>query len=458
MDYTINNYRFKKLGDDYFVTTDHGSHCILSEEEFKKFRQNNVDEILREKLIEKEIILDDTNMEDAVMLMRNRNNFLFAGTSLHIIVVTLKCNMNCIYCHASSKDKDSCEFDMDKETARKTVDFIFQTPNDNITIEFQGGEPMLNWDVVKYITEYAEEKNKSEKKNMFLTMVTNMTKMDDEKMNYLINHFVSVCTSLDGPRELHDYNRKFVEGNNYEQVVYWIKKFNEEYTKRGIDDRRSNALVTLTRKSLDYPKEIIDEYVNLGLKTIHLRFLNHLGVAKNSWSQINYSVEEYMDFWKKAGEYIKELNKEKVEINEMMTSIMINKMNNEVDPNYLELRSPCGAAIGQMAYNYNGDIFTCDEARMIGDDLFLLGNVDRDNYQDVVSCDKACATVSASINDQYVCDDCVYKPYCGVCPVCNYSTQGSVIGKISDTDRCKIFKKQFDWVVKDKFINNVDNN
>ena len=141
------------------MTTDHGSYCVLSANEFKKLKQNNIDGQLKDKLEEREIILMDKNIGEAVRLTRKRNGFLFSGTSLHIVVVTLRCNMNCIYCHASSKSIDENGFDMDKETAKKTVDFIFQTLRKSITIEFQGGEPLLNWGVVKYIIEYAKKKN-----------------------------------------------------------------------------------------------------------------------------------------------------------------------------------------------------------------------------------------------------------------------------------------------------------
>jgi His-Xaa-Ser system radical SAM maturase HxsB len=457
MEFTLNNYRFKKFGDKYFLTTDHGSYCILSEEEFNKLKQSNIDENLLKKLEEKEIILNENNFNEAVRLTVERNQFLLAGTSLHIVIPTLRCNMNCIYCHASSRPLNEKGYDMDKETAKNTVDFIFQTPNRYITIEFQGGEPLLNWEIVKYIVEYALEKNRKAKKDLVITIVTNLTEMTEEKMEYLIDHNVTVCTSLDGPKEVHNYNRKFIGGNNYDIVVKWIKKFNSEYEKRKIK-HKLNALVTLTRKSLNHPKEIVDEYVNLGLNNIHLRFLNHLGVAKKVWSSINYSVEEYLNFWKKAVSYIDEVQKKGVNINERMIGIMLHKISQEYDPNYLDLRSPCGAAIGQLAYNYNGDIYTCDEARSIGEDLFLLGNVKNNSYKEIVTCNKACAVINASINDQYICDNCVYKPYCGICPVCNYVDQGNMIGKISQTDRCKIFKEQFDWVVKEKFINNQSNN
>jgi len=458
MKWTLNNFRTRKVGDNYFVTTDHGSYCILSEIELRKLRQNKIDDGLRDKLSSRGIMVNDINIQDNIRLLRNRNNFLFHGTSLHIIVVTLRCNMNCIYCHASSKPVDKKDYDMDERTAKKTVDFILQSPNNNITIEFQGGEPLLNWDIVRFIIEYARKKNEAYNKNIIFTMVTNLTKMDEEKMEYLIKNKVDVCTSLDGPKKLHDYNRKFTGGSNYDQVVFWIKRFNDEYMKKKIKNRSVHALVTLTRRSMSYPKGIVDEYVRLGLKDVHLRFLNNLGVASVAWKEINYSIEDYLSFWKSAAAYIVKLRQEGICIKERMVDIMFKKINNEFDPNYLDLRSPCGAAIGQLTYNYNGDIYTCDEARMLKEDLFLLGNVKKDSYKDIVTCDKACVTVAASINSQYICNDCAYKPYCGLCPVCNYAEQGSVIAKISETNRCKIFKAQFDWVVKEKFIKNEINN
>mgnify|MGYP006286316455 CR=1 FL=1 len=456
MNHLVNNYRCERFGDDYFVTTDHGSYCILSEKDLINLKANKIDDSLKKKLLKSQIIIDNSNINEAIELTKSRNHFLFSGTSLHIMVVTLRCNMDCVYCHASSKKEHKKEYDMDKATAKSTVDFIFQSPSNQLTIEFQGGEPVLNWDTLKYIIGYATDKNKGSGKDLRFSLVTNFESMDREKMNYLIDNDVSICTSLDGPKELHNLNRKKLNGSNHKNVIKWVNLFAQEYEKRG-SKKRVDSLVTLTRKSLSYPKEIIDEYVKLGLKGIHLRFLDKLGVARKAWPGISYSTEEYMNFWKKAVKYIDELNKKGVEISERMVSLIYNKIASQYDPNYMDMRSPCGAVIGQLAYNYNGDIYTCDEARMIGEDVFVLGNVRESNYRDVAGCENAIDTINASINDQYICDNCAFKPYCGVCPVCNYAYQGSVIGKIPQTDRCKIFKEQFRWVVAERFINKKDN-
>ncbi len=455
MQYTLNNYRSRKFGNRHFLTTDHGSFCILSDKEFRKLKGNKFDDDkkLFRLLEEREIILNEKNIGETIRLTRNRLHYLSKGTSLHIIVLTRRCNMNCIYCQAGSAPAGKKGFDMDRETAKRTVDFIFQTPAKNFTVEFQGGEPLLNWDVLAYIVKYAKERNRTAGKNMRISVVTNLSLMDEEKFRFLVDEGIRICTSFDGPKQIHDSNRILSGRSNYEQVVGWLERFRTEYKKRNINAMGVSALVTLTRKSLGYPEEIVDEYVKAGLNLIHLRFLHRLGVAKATWSEINYSVDEYLDFWKKAVNHIEKLKSKGININERMVAIMARKIGNELDPDYLDMRSPCGAAIGQLAYNYDGDIFTCDEARMLDEDLFRLGNVNEDIYTDIVTCDKACAVINSSINDQYVCDNCAYKPYCGICPVCNYAEQGNIIGKISETDRCKIFKAQFDWVVSKKFIN-----
>ncbi len=447
MSYTLNNYRTKQFQDKFFITTDHGSYAILTKKEFLNLKSNKIDDALRVKLEEKEIILSNNNITEAIRLTRSRYSFLSRGTSLHIIVPTLRCNLSCIYCHASSRPENEKSFDMNQETAKKTVDFIFQTPNKAITIEFQGGEPLLNWDIVKFIICYAREKNKVAKKKLLLTIVSNLSLMDDDKLTFLLDNNVTICTSFDGPKELHDYNRPYSKGSNYDHLVKWVKKI-----KAATKEDKCHALVTVTRKSLSMPKEIVDEYLKMGFASVHLRTLNKLGVAAKTWSKIGYNVDEFIKFWTEAADYIEQINKDGIKIYERMVGYKFKKINEEFDPNFLDLRSPCGAAIGQLAYNYNGDVYTCDEARMIEDDLFLLGNVKTHSQKELVTGDEACAVVSASINDQYVCDNCVYKPYCGVCPVCNYAAYGSLLGNVGRSDHCKIHKAQFDWVVKNIFL------
>ena len=294
----INHYNYRELKGKFVVSTDAGVITILEKEEFDKLKKEEFDKNLEEKLLKTGVLINKKNVNEIVKKIQKKNSFLFNGVSLHIMVLTLRCDMKCVYCQASSTCQNGKGYDLDEETAKKTVDFIFQSPNSNINIEFQGGEPLLNFEILKKTVEYAKKKNKKYQKNLIFSLVSNMTLMTEKIMDWLIDNRVGVCTSLDGPKELHNKNRISQDGKNYENVVKWIKKFNEKYEK--INFGKMNALVTLTKESLKYPTEIIDEYVNLGVENIHLRFLNSLGYAKKTWDKIYYDEHEFLEYWNKA--------------------------------------------------------------------------------------------------------------------------------------------------------------
>ena len=451
-DFKINNYRYKKINNRYFLTSDDGSNILLRVDEFKALKKERINAKLFDLLEKSGFIITPQNQDKIIDKTRNKYGFLFNGTSLHIVVVTLRCNMKCLYCQASSVDPKSKNYDMNKETAKKTVDLIFQSPSKCITIEFQGGEPLLNFDVVKFIVGYAKKINKDHKKDLRITLVTNLNAIDAKKLDYLIKNNVNICTSLDGPKFIHNHNRPLLGGiESYDSVLNWIKRIKEEYKKNRIKGG-VNALITVTKKTLDYPKAIVDEYIKQGITMIHLRHLTNLGCASKEWKKIGYSAKEFIKFWKKALDHIINLNKKGVEIQERMAVIILRKVTQIADgEDYLDLRSPCGAAIGQLVYNYDGDVFTCDEGRMVGNDIFKIGDVNM-KYNKILTSPQTCGIINASVNDCFICDNCVYKPYCGLCPVCNYFEQGSIIAKVPETPRCKIYMAMFDYLVEKYFF------
>lgn len=116
----------------------------------------------------------------------------------------------------------------------------------------------------------------------------------------------------------------------------------------------------------------------------------------------------------------------------------------------MELRSPCGAAVGQMAYYYDGNIYTCDEGRMLaemGKSEFKLGNVDYSNYDDLVDNDVCKITCQASVLEGLPgCSECVYMPYCGVCPVVNYAMEENIYSREINNYKCNIYKGMLDTI------------
>ena len=439
--------RTKKIGSKYFVANIDGSFTMLTEEEYRNLLLKNLDKELFLDLESKGVIITSKNIDVIAGHFRRRRQVVYQGPNLHIVIPTLRCNQVCLYCHAASRRMDAKDCDMDKETAKKTVEFIFQTPSRPITIEFQGGEPLVKFDIIKYMHKYANELNKKYEKDIRFSIVSNLTLMDDKKLDFITKNIIGLCTSLDGPKYVHDKNRKMIGGSgSYNLVTNWIQTFNQGY-KEGY--AKLNALATITRHSLPYPKEIIDEYKDLGLRGVWLRWVDPFGFAGFAWDKISYSAEEFLEFWKKGVDYVYD---ELKGFKELSSLILLRKIFARYEPAFLDILNPCGAGIGQMAYMHDGSIYSCDEGRMYGGDFFKLGNVNQ-SFSKVMSSPKMCSLIASSVSESYFCDHCVYQPYCGVCPVWNFADTGTVVPKLSMDLRCKILTGQFDYLINKYFTN-----
>ncbi|MFH0831372.1 MAG: His-Xaa-Ser system radical SAM maturase HxsB [archaeon] len=431
----------EKIKDKHLVTTFFGSWAMLDEEEWKCLLSRNLSKELETKLHEKDIIASKENINRIIKNYRNLNANLFLGPSLHIVSLTPECNLGCVYCHAKDRKIEK----MSRDTALKVLNFIFQSPSKAITIEFQGGEPLLNWDVLKFIAEEARKINKIENKDLKITIVSNLTSIKEEHIDFILDNDITVCTSLDGQKSLHDMNRHYISGKgSYDDVISGIRKINALSIKKN-SRKIVGALPTITRNSLPYWKEIVDEYAKQGFDSIHMRFLNYLGVAKENWKEIGYTAEEFLKFWRSALDYILELNKKGTKIKETTSVIMLKKILLKKDALYTELMSPCGAGRSQILYSENGDVFTCDEARMTGNDLFKLGNVENNRYEEVLGSPNMFYMAGSSAMNLYS-PLSAFLPWIGTCPVINHSEQGNVLPKISCSMRHIIYTGQFRYI------------
>lgn len=453
----INNntafFRFKKFDKNtYLITNDIWKYSFLTIEEFWDFISWKLlpwNEKYSE-LLEKRFIKNNDYEKEMALSYAKKNKFLAYWPSLHIIVTTLRCNHKCQYCHAAVAPMTAKNMDMTEETARKVVDAIFYTSNPSLTIEFQWWESLVNWDIVKYITEYAEIKAHHLWKNLTFALVTNLTLMDDEKLEFLIDHNISISTSLDWNEETHNYNRTFKDGNSFEEVTSWIKKINNKYKYKWIENK-IGALLTVTKKTLDNYKEAIDTYVSLGLDSIFLRPLNPYWFAAADYKKLWYTSDEFIKFYINSMEYILELNKNWKSITETLSSIYLSKILTDSDPNYLDERSPCWAWIWQVAYNYDGKIYTCDEWRMLWrmwDESFLMTEIKdngKDSYNSMMESETTNIMVQASTLDWLPWyNESVYKPYIWVCPIHSYKTLWNIIPNYSKDD-----KKNIDFSILD---------
>jgi len=455
--YILNNFRMKRFKDKLLLTTDHGAWIVLDQKEYDSMIRYELSDPLFKLLEDKGIILTMNNVNNVLHDYDHRLSFLKQGPSLHIITPTLRCNLRCSYCHSSSKSIDEKGFDMDEETMRKTVDFIFQSSSPVITIELQGGEPLLRKDLLKKIIEYAKEKNKVFKKDLRFSFATNSLLFDDDTIEFIRENKVRVSVSIDGPESLHDKHRKTMSGQGtYRKTIDMIKNLKT----KGID---VGCLLVTTRDSLEQYKEIIDEYVGLGMEMIQLKNLSKLGYADEDWDRISMNEGDFIDYWKKSVDYIIQVNKSK-KLRERNAYYILNKILSVYDAGNLDMRAPCGMLIGQIAYDHNGNIFSCDEGRCY--DHFNMGNVKTDSYKEVMMKIASRTLISSSMTENYLCDGCVYKPYCGICPVVSYAEQNNVLPILPLHSRCVINKIMFDTVfeklifdkeAKDIFVNWFNN-
>ncbi|MCX5784016.1 MAG: His-Xaa-Ser system radical SAM maturase HxsB [Elusimicrobia bacterium] len=448
---TTGFFRFAKLNGKYLITNDCGGYKFLTEKELELFIKGKLPKSGKtyQSLEHGGFVRNCLDFDSMISSWRERHSYLWRGPTLHIIVVTLRCDHRCVYCHASSRREGDKGFDMTLQTARRVVDTIFESPNNNISIEFQGGEPLLNWPCVKEIVDYSLAKAKKSGKKLRINLVTNLTRMTKEKFNFLTQRGVSFCTSLDGPQDIHNKNRVWTGGNSYKNTVKWFK---EIYKKTKGKPSNIDALLTVVKGSLGNHKKIIDEYVSMGARGIFLRFLNPLGMAKDVWESVGYTPAQFLNFYEKSLDYIVGLNSEKKVFMENMALVFLIKILTDVDPGFVDNRSPCGGGLGQIAYNYDGKAFTCDEARMLyemGDSSFCIGDVKKAGYKDIINhTAERCLASASCLETQSACDACVYKPYCGVCPVLNYATENDLFCHGPGNVRCIMYKGILDIIFK----------
>lgn len=427
----------------YILTNELGEFSFLSEQEFIQFLKNTLpqDDSKYKELLDKHFYKTPITTEQTAMMYRERYSYLEGTNFLNILVTTLRCDHSCIYCHASRRKIDDYSTDMTPEMVDKIVEVLFQNPVNNLIVEFQGGEPLANWDTFAYAVSKIREKNKVMNKNLIMTAVSNLSFLDEERLDFCLDHEVDLCTSLDGPAFLHNKNRHNSGTNSYEQLTDKIYMVQKKYEERDIKTR-FNALLTITKDSLQYPKEIVDTYRDFGFRKIQLRHLNPFGFATKARKRIGYSADEFLEFFRKCVDYIIELNIQGYNMVENLSLMILYKMLRGIDVNYMDLRSPCGAGIGQMAFNYDGRVFSCDEGRMmyeLKDDAFLIGDVNNNNFRELIDNQVTKSLCLASCLDCLPgCRDCVFRPYCGVCPVVNYQEQGNIYGPNINNQRCQI--------------------
>jgi uncharacterized protein len=440
---TLGFFRWGRIGDKVLITNDAGDWDFLSPAEFDDLLAGRIaDGHARfHDLQRKGFLRDGLDLGALAERMAQRNRHVRRGPHLHVVTLTLHGQHG-----ANGQAVEASDTDMSAETAEKIVDFALQSMSPSVAFELQGegGEPLRNVDVLRHLVDYARARNKQAAgKTLRFTLLTNFADMSEEAAEWLIANDVLITTTLHGPAALHDETRKWAGGSAHADVVRWIEYFTRRYAEIGRDPQQwhVDALMGTTRRTLSAWREVVDEYVARGLRTIHLRPLDRSRFAADTWASIGYTPEEYLDFYRQALGYIVELNRTGVEITERTAAVVLMKILTADDPAIVDLQSPSGSGTNQLAYNVDGRVFPCDEARIVdamGDPLFEIGNVRELTIADVVRHPTVRAIAAASLLDaQPMCADCWNKPFCGFSPVRNFLTQGDLFGQRPHCFECK---------------------
>jgi radical SAM protein with 4Fe4S-binding SPASM domain len=192
------------------------------------------------------------------------------------------------------------------------------------------------------------------------------------------------------------------------------------------------------------------------LNSIFLRPLSPYGFAIKKKGYAKYDVTDWVDFYKRGLDYILELNRRGVKIQEMFATIVMRKMLTNEDPGYVDLMAPAGIGIAAVVYNYNGDVYASDESRMLaemGDETFRIGNLLEDTYEEIFLNEKLLAPLEESMPiSAPMCSECAFMRLCGADPVGSHTLFGDPVGKKPLSPFCQRNKSVFSLLI-DKYEN-----
>lgn len=376
---------------------------------------------------------------------RTRKSYVTSGPALHIFVVTLRCNHTCQYCQVSRQveGESASRFDMSEDDAALAIEHVLASPAPVVTVEFQGGEPLLAFPLIRFVVESLALRAAEAGKQIRYVITSVLQHLDDDKLAFIKAHAIELSTSLDGPAHLHNRNRPLPSRDSYERTLAGIAR-----ARMVLGEHAVAALTTITKESLAEPERIIDTYKALGFHSIYLRPLSPYGFASRSTRQ-EYPMRAFIAFYRRAFDYLLTVNKAGYAMDEAYAALLLRSICTPFAHGHADLRSPAGAGFGVRVYNYDGKIYASDESRMLaemGDETFCLGHVG-DSY-DAVSASPAMELLAAGAVAESIpgCADCAYLPYCGSDPIDSYRRQGDVIGHRPTSAFCERQMAMFDLI------------
>lgn len=400
--------KYKQKND---VTAEEIADCLEDIEELKK---------------QGKLFKEDT-FESMAGDLKKRSAGIVKALCLH---VAHTCNLNCSYCFASQGKYHGERAIMSLEVGKRALDFLIENSGSrrNLEVDFFGGEPLMNFDMIKELVAYARIREKQAGKNFRFTLTTNGVLVDDEVIEFANKEMSNVVLSLDGRKEVHDrYRVDFAGNGSWEKIVPKFQRFvekrgNKNYYMRG----------TFTHANPDFLKDI-EEMLSLGFTELSME---PVVCAPDEPSAL---TEEDLPIVLSQYEKLAELMLERHRANKPFTFYHY-MLDLKSGPCIYKRISGCGSGTEYMAVTPWGDLYPCHQ--FVGEEKFRLGNV----YTGVENTKIQDEFAACNVYTRPECRDCWAKLYCsGGCAANAYHATGSVNGIYKYG--CELFKKRMECAI-----------
>ena len=340
------------------------------------------------------------------------------------------CNLNCSYCFASQGKFNGERGLMSFEVGKRALDFLVENSGTrhNLEVDFFGGEPLMNFQVVKDLVAYARSIEKDANKNFRFTLTTNGVLVDDDVIDFANREMSNVVLSLDGRKEVHDRFRVDYNGNgSFDKIVPKFQRFVE---KRGNKDYYMRG--TFTHANPDFLEDI-KTMLDLGFTELSME---PVVCAPNDPSALTEADKAIvMDQYEKLAELM--LRKQREGKPFTFYHYMIDLKSG---PCIYKRVSGCGSGTEYMAVTPWGDLYPCHQ--FVGDDNYKLGNV----FEGVKNTEIQNKFANSNVYTKPECKDCWAKLYCsGGCPANSYHATGDINGVYSYG--CDLFRKRMECAI-----------
>ena len=374
-----------------------------------RYQEEDIKTALEECAVRKkeQMLFTEDVYEKAIDSFKDRPTVVKA-LCLHI---AHDCNLACRYCFAEEGEYHGRRAMMSYEVGKQALDFLIANSGNrkNLEVDFFGGEPLMNWKVVKDLVAYGRSQEKIHNKHFRFTLTTNGVLLNDEIMEFANKEMDNVVLSIDGRREVHDFMRPFRKGaGSYDLVVPKFQKFADS---RG--QKKYYARGTFTRHNLDFSKDVL-HLADLGFEQISVEpvVADEKEEYALQWEDVPKICEEYD---KLAKEIIK---REKEGRGFNFFHFMIDLTGG---PCVYKRLSGCGSGTEYLAVTPWGDLYPCHQ--FVGEEKFLMGNVwDGVQKPEIRDAFKEC-----NVYAKEKCRECFARFYCsGGCAANSYNFHGSI--------------------------------